>query len=1076
MNIYSKPITKMCLVNWGLYQRPKIVEFGQNTLFTGVNGTGKTMTIDALVYALYGYTNFNQASKDRDRNVLAYVRGDNKGEENRYLRGEGTVISYILIEFYNPLEDNNFVVGVGIESADVSHSNSYWFVFEDTKIADIRYTSDDGNTVYPHYELTIKGNKVTSDMFYNRERGTRKIAQILGIRRNLKELRQTIGKMITFNAENNIGEFIKQSVLEEKESTTLDSLKSMRERYDEALKRWDDLSEEKKYLEYVNEKIDKYEKAKDKLDLARLKFLYQKPFAKKASLEKAKRDLEIKMNQLSQLEKDEKDLKEKFDDSNERYYEISNSISQGTGKIRERIEKEYKDTQKIARNYNKQIAVLERLQKQIQNVYNVFEEDIFKNETYNVFESDIKNQKSDELLTSFMDAKSTILERISQLNNEFIARKNELDKLQEQIQKVTVQVKKQKSDVAVYPEAYEKAKKVLEKHFKEQGKDVNIKLFAELVNKIKDPKWQLAVESFLGDRRFHIIIDKKYQREAFNVLAKNHIYKVDVVYTGQLDEKELDPDSAAALLEISSQDARNYANYLLGNMLLCKDDQEAEEAVKQGKGALTEDGIVARGISRHLNNLKRLKYGICLGQDAATKQLEANEELLTSYKSAEKMAKEAMNAIQNKLDALTAVKLEEELYNFEVSSKSKEADIKLADLKQQLDSFDEENANIFDEMTKAKEEKEAIDRERNAVSKKIGILNDKLPQIKEYIANLSHEIVEAETAFDKTSENFIELRTKAIEEYEKERIEKNTYEVVTERRINDLNNRVSKAILELEDVQREYRKIKSDRIEKVGVSYILEFRKYYKSIENIALEEAKENVIKISKAQQRQFIETFIAKIAEQIKEAKAHLKRENVELKNRPFGNDTYEFVYKERKDKKKFFDISRKLDNYMGTEAFLSMTNEDDEINVSIREFMEMVLSAEDETEFTDYRNYLTFDMKITDGINTYLLSKKNGSASNGEKQTPYLIILAASLNHLYPGKECCARLAFMDEAFAAFSVERIKQMVEYFKEYNFQVIYAAPDEKIGTIGRFMDSTITCVKPHGHKYSDYIDGKVLA
>lgn len=103
---------------------------------------------------------------------------------------------------------------------------------------------------------------------------------------------------------------------------------------------------------------------------------------------------------------------------------------------------------------------------------------------------------------------------------------------------------------------------------------------------------------------------------------------------------------------------------------------------------------------------------------------------------------------------------------------------------------------------------------------------------------------------------------------------------------------------------------------------------------------------------------------------------------------------------------------------------------------------------------------------------LSKKQGSASNGEKQTPYFIILAASLMQCYPKRNCCARLAFIDEAFSALSRERIEQMVRYLEENDFQVIYAAPPEKINSIGRYIQSTVSLI-PTG-RYTNAVEGLV--
>ena len=103
---------------------------------------------------------------------------------------------------------------------------------------------------------------------------------------------------------------------------------------------------------------------------------------------------------------------------------------------------------------------------------------------------------------------------------------------------------------------------------------------------------------------------------------------------------------------------------------------------------------------------------------------------------------------------------------------------------------------------------------------------------------------------------------------------------------------------------------------------------------------------------------------------------------------------------------------------------------------------------------------------------LSKKQGSASNGEKQTPYFIILAASLLQCYPRQTCCARLAFIDEAFSALSKERIEQMVKYLEDNHFQVFYAAPPEKINSIGTYIESTVSLVTTG--TYTSAIEGLV--
>ena len=95
---------------------------GRFDLVTGVNGSGKSTVLDAMTYLLTGNTQFNKAAKDRDRTVLGYVRGDTRSNgEARYLRN-GSVVSYIAMEFSDPTLGVPLTVGVCIES-QVSHGS-----------------------------------------------------------------------------------------------------------------------------------------------------------------------------------------------------------------------------------------------------------------------------------------------------------------------------------------------------------------------------------------------------------------------------------------------------------------------------------------------------------------------------------------------------------------------------------------------------------------------------------------------------------------------------------------------------------------------------------------------------------------------------------------------------------------------------------------------------------------------------------------------------------------------------------------------------------------------------------------
>lgn len=145
---------------------------------------------------------------------------------------------------------------------------------------------------------------------------------------------------------------------------------------------------------------------------------------------------------------------------------------------------------------------------------------------------------------------------------------------------------------------------------------------------------------------------------------------------------------------------------------------------------------------------------------------------------------------------------------------------------------------------------------------------------------------------------------------------------------------------------------------------------------------------------------------------------------------------------------------------DLFSTSSANDEKLNADVQEFLDKILSSDDENDYSDYRNYFTYDMLIKSNSGSEItemdLSKKQGSASGGEKQTPYFIVLAASLLQFYPKNVTCARIAFIDEAFSALSKERIEQMVKFLEDNHFQVFYAAPPEKIDSIGRYIENTV--------------------
>ena len=314
-----KTATKLLLVNWSRFQNEPVRLEG-STLFTGVNGTGKSTILDAMTYLLTGNTQFNKAAKDRDRTVIAYVRGDTKSNgPDRFLRKDA-VISYVAMEFWSPVENMYLVVGVCVESANESDVSSSWFVCRDTRIEEINFYKTEDKKLYvsPLRQLMFKGKKPKASDFMRRDKGTEQILRALGLRCDVKKYRTKLLKMMAFNPENNINQFIQECVLE---PGKIDSLKELREQKDyfEKLRgSYRELQDGKEKLEEIERKTQDYEKNMKMLGIRELMLLYQEVKEKEEQKEQETlRQQELKQR-LQALEQKKTDIEGQLEFARER--------------------------------------------------------------------------------------------------------------------------------------------------------------------------------------------------------------------------------------------------------------------------------------------------------------------------------------------------------------------------------------------------------------------------------------------------------------------------------------------------------------------------------------------------------------------------------------------------------------------------------------------------------------------------------------------------------------------------------------------------------------------------------------
>ena len=589
---------------------------------------------------------------------------------------------------------------------------------------------------------------------------------------------------------------------------------------------------------------------------------------------------------------------------------------------------------------------------------------------------------------------------------------------------------------------------------------------------MNDESWRKAIETFLWNKRYNIIVDDEYCHEALKILNEKNIYKTSVILTDKIPETEIEENSAASVLNITNKGARRYANYLLNGIHLCGNIDELHE---HPKGGITKDGMLCKSYAASLMQIQKTQ--VCLGNNVVKFQLEqAKKELEKRILEKSEYEKEIKN--RNQLVTLIDnVEWKAERYNFNSSIELSEENRNLGKLSAQIEELKNspEMLAAAKEYDLAKSNYDEAYKQDNDLATRHGSVRNDIENTNNKISERIEQSQKYESEYNELSSKYNELIDEMKDEYERASKQRNSFIVIGSKRLQEIGNDVENAKRRMEDKQREYNILSEIEASNYGVEFIPFYRDRYRDVANVKIDEAKNKVEKQSENLRNVFLHDFVAELNEKIITAKEEIAVINSELKRIPFGRDIYQFKMEEKSDREVFFTICKNLELYSESpDLFTERTVSDEKLADDVQSFLNKILDTEQEEDYSDYRNYFTYDMTIRSHIgdeeSEMDLSKKQGSASGGEKQTPYFIVLAASLMQFYPKDVCCARIAFIDEAFSALSKERIEQMVKFLEDNNFQVFYAAPPEKINSIGQHIDNTVSLYTQG--KYTKPVEG----
>lgn len=1039
-----KKLVKIRLINWYTFH-DETIEIKGNTLISGQNGCGKSTLLDAIQYVLTGgSTKFNKAADENSKRTLeSYVRCKINTESKNYLRN-GDVTSYIALEFQDDKQKRTDIIGAVIEIPLASRLNRTFFHIKEKTLEDDLFLIGDILKTTSQFK-----HNQGIETFDSKHEIKRMIKSVLGI--NSDKYFELINKALAFKPILNLNDFVNDFLLTENKldlenlNNNINNFKELEniiQREEEKIKELEKI--EKLYEDYQskNNQVQKLSWFLHKLELKRieseinnLKKEYTKLENEKSKniydiekIDKKRNLLSLDLNELGKSQ------------INNKNYNLYQTLSQDIEELKEQLA-----IVKI-----KYDTFFKTLKSEL-SVANLLKVNKIKDITKTNHENALFNLNSHQKLIE--DAK----ENIKNEQREYENRKNDIISKSKVVSLNLERLNKQKLP-------YKESVIFLQEAIKEElslkyNQNIEVRPLCEYLE-ITDDAWRDAIEGYLNTQRFDLIVEPKYFDDAITLYEKikkeKHIHGVGLVNTGKLKDEEIEEGTLATLIKANNLYARLYAITILNHVKCCDNVLE----LKKYQKAITKTCMVYRNnVARQINpNVYEDKY---IGEIAKKELFLKNQKKYNEYQALLKEIASALSDNQRKLDILYSSKIIDLLNNVSVLNQYINITSSLAE-KEKLILEIKNSGILFDLLAKIEELKEKLAIKNKELEEKKNVNNLLFVKLEELTKNIAVKEEEREAEIQTIPEIPLTLK----DEWEEEllTISKNT--IIIEKR--ETETKIIRLITLLEEGMKNFNEIYSfDEVPEIN--NIKKYIEYLYKMREIELAKYKSNSIEFKERCQKSFREDFIGNLRDLIYEAQSEIKELNKALKNNPFGTEKYEFVYGKSEDSElaKYYDIIMSGANFTLNNLFdETLTNEQLDAMDALFQKLTSGDSSLDSVvnEYTDYRKYMSYDIKITNNEgDVYYFSKVSKEKSGGEIQTPFYVIIAASFEQLLKTRirdNSVGVIVMFDEAFNTMDESRIEAMMNFYNQLNIQLLIAVPPEKIAIIAPNVETNLILKK----------------
>ncbi len=1100
-----KKLKKILLVKW-LYYENELIEVGDITFLTGKTGAGKSTVVDALQVVLLGETNsrnFNKAASDTSQRTLdTYLRADMDGDGPKCRRGKD-FSSYIACEYWDDKSGERFTAGIVFDCrADGSRRDQYFLY--DGPIPDTHYIVNRKAMDIAALRAWLKEQPFPSKM-YDSNRAYR---DDLMAKWNVhsEQVCRMLKKAVSFKPIGDIQKFITENICDTPDRPDIDSMQqNIRDykRHEELARRQEEKLE---LLQNIAKLFQNWHTAYDRLQLHR--FLSQ--WAEKESLEQ----------EIAELQQQIIRCQGEIEAGKQHTLELEAEIAQCSARREELIEERanddrYQKPKRLEARKEQLEQEQSRLTDQIRKTILSIQQETA---VLTALRDKIESWPELEQLSALCEAADALADvcrplagcgpelfagsmeifheakdqtrafaehfrrAAFELDTELRSRTDELQENQETLEGL----RRQKKD---YPTALLSLKHQLELQLLQKyERPIPVEILADVLE-IADgeEKWRGAVEGYLGNQKFYLLVEPEAYADALTIYnetkEKYRENAYGLVDVGKLREKENcipREDSLAKKVQTDNPLARSYVDYLLGRVVCCN----SVDSLRSYSIAITAEGMLYQGyVARPLPE-SRMKNTF-IGKKAIELRIQSLSQRQRELEAEIGRLKPICGELERK-------QRYEFLFTsrFLLEAEQRQADyLREQEIRKELAQVEEELshvdllwlARIDSEIDGLKARISQLQREKDSGKEKIGGMEQEIAYLeRERIPERREALQQRESALQ---ENFSGQYTESVglPRYQQE-LERLKQPAVVARNFGNLVPRTESETNQAQGKLFEARRVYIQRFQPCPFrETALDNEEFDRELQWLAESELPQYREKIRLAREsalEQFQNDFLSRLRDSIQAVQGQVKNLNRALKQAQFGTERYEFKVERNPDYADYFEMIMSSE-WMGegglfaipfqqkygplVEELFSRITASDDTRTNLRQQTELQKNIE---RYTDYRTYLKFDLETTDQNGKHqLLSQTLNLKSGGETQTPFYIAVLASFAQLYRVSDTSSfgntvRLIVFDEAFNKMDSDRIIESVRLLRKLGLQAIICTPPDKIGDIMPEADRTVVALK----------------